>query len=81
MRLLEIGEFLTPISKGGREMPADFDKIHKCGLVKILGVTECNNCEHLAECWGQEAILPEPKTDKGMKNIQKALKDNHTPSR
>lgn len=42
-------------------MPINFDKITKCQLIKVLGATECVNCEHLAECWGEEAILPEPE--------------------
>ena len=41
-------------------MPPNWKDIDRCPIWKVLGVTECNECDGLADCWGQETVLPEP---------------------
>ena len=33
--------------------------IERCPIWKVLGVTECNNCDTKEYCWGTEINLPE----------------------
>ena len=51
----------------------DWDKIEKCQLWPLLGVTECDGCEHLTQCWGTDVELPEPSGE-GMKQLEELLK-------
>ena len=37
----------------------NWDEINRCNLWKVLGVTECNNCDSCVKCWGEETILSE----------------------
>lgn len=43
-------------------MPPNWKEIDRCPIWKVLGVTECNSCNTLVQCWGEESIPPEPKT-------------------
>lgn len=36
-------------------------EIEKCQLWRVLGVTECDNCNSLIECWGTDSQLPGPE--------------------
>ncbi len=29
-------------------------EINKCSIWKVLGVTECDNCDTVKHCWGDE---------------------------
>jgi len=40
-------------------MPPNWDEINRCSIWKVLGVTECNNCDSCIQCWGEETVLPE----------------------
>ena len=40
-------------------MPPNWDVINRCSLWKVLGVTECDNCDSCTRCWGEETSLPE----------------------
>ncbi|KKM24039.1 hypothetical protein LCGC14_1609140 [marine sediment metagenome] len=33
----------------------NWNEIDSCGIWKILGVTECNDCETHDNCWGNDA--------------------------
>lgn len=57
-------------------MPPNWKLIEKCPVWPTLGVTECNNCEHLVECWGEETQLPEPSKE-GLKQLQKILNEKN----
>ena len=35
----------------------NWDKVDKCSIWKFLGVTECDNCKYLVECWGIDTQL------------------------
>ena len=39
-------------------MPANWNDINRCQIWKLLGVTECNNCDTQVQCWGEESQLP-----------------------
>lgn len=41
-------------------MAVNWDKINKCRLWKILGVSECDDCPSLKKCWGDDVELPKP---------------------
>ena len=40
-------------------MPPNWVDIERCSICKVLGVTECNNCDSCVQCWGEETVLPE----------------------
>lgn len=40
-------------------MPPNWTLVDKCGIWKVLGVIECDDCLSSVECWGEETILPE----------------------
>ncbi len=39
----------------------NWEDIDKCSIWKVLGVTECNNCDTEETCWGTNINLPEPE--------------------
>jgi len=39
-------------------MPLNRDEIMRCPIWKVLGVTECDNCDTVVQCWEEEAELP-----------------------
>ena len=41
----------------------DWEAIHDCGIWKVLGVGECNNCPDLTKCWGPDS-LPQPEEER-----------------
>ena len=41
----------------------NWDEINRCQLWKVLGVTECDNCDTVVQCWGEESQLPEQKQE------------------
>lgn len=42
-------------------MSPNWENINKCSLWGILGVTECENCDTKAKCWGEESKSPARK--------------------
>ena len=46
-------------------MPPNWEEINRCPIWKVLGVTECDNCDTEVKCWGEEVVLPE--SNKSMK--------------
>ena len=44
-------------------MPANWDEINRCNIWKTLGVSECDNCDTCAKCWGDASVLPEPEEE------------------
>lgn len=53
----------------------NWDKINKCGVWKVLGVIECDNCPSEVKCWGKETVLPEPQNDKGLEILKQVLEE------
>ena len=39
----------------------NWTEIDKCGVWRVLGVTECDNCKSVTKCWGADSKLPEPE--------------------
>jgi len=37
----------------------NWDRINRCPVLKVLGVTECENCDAKEKCWGTEINPPE----------------------
>ena len=37
----------------------NWDRINRCPVLKVLGVTECDNCDAKEKCWGTEINPPE----------------------
>ena len=42
-------------------MPPNWNDIDRCPIWKVLGVIECNDCDTMVQCWGEETQLPEPE--------------------
>ena len=40
-------------------MLPNWDEINRCRVWKVLGITECDNCDTVIQCWGEEIVLPE----------------------
>ena len=40
-------------------MPPNWDEIYRCNIWPLLGVTECNGCDGLVQCWGEETQMVE----------------------
>jgi len=40
-------------------MSVNWNEVNRCSIWKVLGVTECDNCDSNVQCWGEETILPE----------------------
>lgn len=52
----------------------DVDRVNNCNIVKILGVTECNNCSDSFLCWGEESVLPEQSnTEESLERLKEIL--------
>lgn len=34
----------------------NWNEISRCGIWKVLGVTECNYCNTHDQCWGNDAV-------------------------
>lgn len=41
-------------------MTVNWGDVERCSIWKTLGISECNNCNGLVACWGEEVELPEP---------------------
>ena len=41
-----------------------WELIKKCGIWRVLGVTECDSCASCKECWGDDEDKPDPRTRK-----------------
>ena len=37
----------------------NWEEINRCPIWKELGVTECDSCDTMVQCWGEETQLPE----------------------
>jgi len=35
----------------------NWELIHRCGVWKVLGVGECDNCPCCVKCWGKNSDL------------------------
>ena len=44
-------------------MAVNWGKVQLCRIRQVLGVTECNDCPNLKECWGDESELPPPNRE------------------
>ncbi len=47
------------MAEGESHPPAkpNWEDIERCRIWKVLGVTECDNCETRVYCWGTESEL------------------------
>ena len=43
-------------------------EINRCGIWKVLGVSECNDCSGCKGCWSDEVELPETN-NKALKKL------------
>lgn len=69
----------TPITNIGRDnimskQKPNWDEIKRCGIWKVSGVIECNNCSGLIECWGTDTQLE--INNNAIKELEKVLDDN-----
>ncbi len=47
----------------------NWELIKKCGVWRVLGVTECNNCASHKKCWGDNPDKPDPRTRKQLDDL------------
>ncbi len=50
----------------------NWELIDRCGIWKVLGVTECDSCPSCKECWDDDAELPEP-SEEGLRQLKELL--------
>lgn len=55
-------------------MPPNWNEIERCLTWKVLGITECDNCDGLIQCWGEETQLPEGP----LSNLKEVLDANQS---
>ena len=53
-------------------MSPNWDEINRCLIWRVLGVSECVNCDSCVKCWGEETLLPEV-TDDGLEKLVEVL--------
>ena len=50
------------------------EEINRCPTWKVLGVTECDNCESCVKCWGEETVLP-VEDEEAIKRLLEVIKE------
>ena len=53
----------------------NWSEVKRCPVWRVLGVTECDDCDTKNKCWGDDSILPEPY-DREMDDLMTEYPDN-----
>jgi hypothetical protein len=61
--------------EGKMNLEPNWNDIDKCPIWKVLGVTECDNCDTRLQCWGKNSDLLEPQTLEEKAQWEKTLKE------